>query len=455
MFSSSVCLNLRDGWMAAADPQNRGLDEQWYINGFPETAAEVEIPSFAHSCFPNEYLSDNAQHIIWYYLPFFPTYEKENAKDSILRFESADFWCDIYLNGIYVGHHRGAKESFDVNISNEISFENINELYVRVSKPHNSEMNGLCLAQIPNRKYTSEPYSTFGLYGDVLLMSLPRIRLSEVYVYGDLTTYSIAVIADVWNGTKKSKKITLSAEAVDPKNGFALCRESYSFEADPGDNSFCFNLSLDFLRFWNNDDPFMYTVNVSLESHYKKADYLHTLSRRTGFRYLRIEENGSLCMNGEEFIPNCADIDITSFSVYDTRRRLESAKFSGHNCVRFIGGYLSPEILNYCDELGMLVIRSHASADLLQDSDMLEELYLDDLFSMIIRERSHPSIVMWELFGSKPEGMVFDVANFCLPKLRELDNTRPVLFSDAILTNKEDGLPLFANPGESDWNILY
>ena len=61
----------------------------------------------------------------------------------------------------------------------------------------------------------------------------------------------------------------------------------------------------------------------------------------------------------------------------------------------------------------------------LADSPKMAERFDRNTSDMIRRDRNHPSVTIWGLLNETRDGPVFRQAVAFLPKLRELDPTRP------------------------------
>lgn len=164
--------------------------------------------------------------------------------------------------------------------------------------------------------------------------------------------------------------------------------------------------------------------------------------------FLRCSHTGN---NFPEGIQVCADPDLM-------RRDFIMAKASGLNAVRFISGYSQTEQLNFCDEIGLMVYQEPSSGWLLEDSDQVKELYLENLLTLIKRDRSHPCVVIWGLLNETPHrppvGAAFDVAVNCLPEIYALDKTRLVLLG----SGRFDGylnIGSFSNPFSAKWCCIW
>jgi len=86
---------------------------------------------------------------------------------------------------------------------------------------------------------------------------------------------------------------------------------------------------------------------------------------------------------------------------------------------------------DFCDEIGLLVYEESYAAWHPEDSPRMEELFDRSVREMILRDRNHPSVVMWGLLNETFDGPVFRHAVQMLPMVRALDTTRIVMLSSA------------------------
>jgi hypothetical protein len=136
------------------------------------------------------------------------------------------------------------------------------------------------------------------------------------------------------------------------------------------------------------------------------------------------------------------------------RRDLLFAKACGLNMVRFISGMPLPEQLDCCDEIGLLVYEEDLAAWLLGDSPHLGERFDRSLREMVLRDRNHPSLVIWGLLNETLDGPTFRHAVSSLPLLREFDQTRTVLLSSG-RWDRAAGIGTVSNPGSADWEHVW
>ena len=158
-------------------------------------------------------------------------------------------------------------------------------------------------------------------------------------------------------------------------------------------------------------------------------------SVRCGFRDFRFE-NGYFRLNGRRIFLKCSHTGnhcpIGQQLPHDPdllRRDLHNVKVMGFNAIRFIAGVATRYQLDLCDEIGLLVYEEAYANWCLEDSPKMAERFDRSLGEMILRDRNHPSIVIWGLLNETPEGPVFRHAVDALKLVRTLDDSRMVMLN--------------------------
>jgi len=160
---------------------------------------------------------------------------------------------------------------------------------------------------------------------------------------------------------------------------------------------------------WSLEDPFLYTVKVTVDWAGQQDAFAVP---HVGFRDFRINEHGYFELNGKRIFPKC-----THSNVYDpviilgTSRDMKYVtpdfarmKDAGFNMFREIMYSALPEQLDRADELGYLIYNEHQAAWMLRDASK----FAVDLPGVIRRDRNHPSLVIWGLLNETPAGPVYD-----------------------------------------------
>ena len=148
-------------------------------------------------------------------------------------------------------------------------------------------------------------------------------------------------------------------------------------------------------RFWDIDDPHLYTLEVLGE----KVRY--------GIRTFEFTVNDGFHLNGRRVqlrgVNLHSDLGLLgmAFDRSAMRRQLHIMKEMGCNAIRTSHNAPSPELLELCDEMGLVVWdecfdKWDGTAGRREDQD-LEEYVIRNLRQFVRRDRNHPSVVIWSI----------------------------------------------------------
>ena len=195
-------------------------------------------------------------------------------------------------------------------------------------------------------------------------------------------------------------------------------------------------------KLWSLTNPALYKARITLIAVNKSIDQTVT---PFGIRSLKFDGQKGLLLNGEtvKLKGGCVHNDLGplgSASIDRAEdRKVELLKQAGYNAIRLSHNPPSPEFLNACDRLGMLVLDE--AFDMWEKAKNPEDYHLyfkdwsqRDLESIIVRDRNHPSVMMWSIGNEiyeAPDSSGYRNAKRLADEVHRLDPTRPV--TDAIV----------------------
>lgn len=358
----------------------------------------------------------------WYRLRFDAPAEWQD-KTVRLKIDGCQRFYEIYLNGVRIGGHRYGYVPTLTLLNSELKYGKSNLLSIKV----NSEKN-----------LGDRWYSGAGLCRMVSFTVDEKIHISP---------YSVFLKYDI-NGSGVSGKINLDCENAAEDNKAAGLRlglkdaegsEIFSYTEDiilsSGCSSFEIPFELKNVKLWDVDDPNLYTLDVTVQSEYGND----TVSETVGFRSFSFDKDTGFALNGRNMKMYGADQHHDGGVCFGAavpgaviRRRLNSLKKMGCNAIRCSHNPHDEALYELCDEIGFLVIDElydkWCKSDLYFGT-LFEEDWKDDLKAMVLRDRNHPSIILWSL-GNEIEVQFSDYFYKQLKVMKEecnrLDPTRPV-----------------------------
>lgn len=188
---------------------------------------------------------------------------------------------------------------------------------------------------------------------------------------------------------------------------------------------------------WDTERPYLYTLVTRLKNSTGKV--IDEVRTRFGFRDIRFDADKGFFLNGKNMKlkgmclhQDCGSLGTAVPEEY-WERRLKALKGIGCNAIRCSHNPPSTEFLDICDSLGLLVIDE--AFDKWKSgyyAPFFDDCAARDIADMVIRDRNHPSVIVWsignevsEAWKSDNEGI--DKARMLNDIVKSLDPGRPTL----------------------------
>ena len=303
----------------------------------------------------------------WYRKHFLLDCEAEPGGRYFIEFDGVYMNSTVYVNGQEVGHRPYGYSSFEYDITKYLK-RGDNVIAVKVD---NSDQ--------PNSRW----YSGCGIYRHVWLTKTNAVHVKHwgVHVQTDAKTGQIKVEADVEGNNYKVRNTVYDASGKEV------------------------GLKVKNPHLWSVEDPYIYKVRTQVLVGGKVVDEVWTT---TGFRDFKFDAETGFWLNGKNFKLNgvCEHHDFGSLGAAVNEdamhRKLSKLKAMGVNSIRSSHNPPAPELLNMCDTMGIIVMdesfdmwrRKKTAGDYAR---FFEEWHERDLTDLILRDRNHPSILMWSI----------------------------------------------------------
>ena len=377
-----------------------------------------------------------------WYRKSFTIPQELKGKHFIIMFEGVYMNAEVWLNGEFVGKHPYGYTSFWFDISDLMSFEKENVLSVKVK----------------NEGENSRWYSGSGIYRHVWLKVVSPVHVTTwgTFITTPQITEKEALInikTSVVNQGTQVSRIKLITKILDPNTKYLSPVETEK-TIEPGKTiEIVQEYKLSNPSLWSPDVPVQYKAISEIYESESLADQVET---KFGIRSILFNAANGFLLNGKplKLKGGCIHHDngILGSKAYDRaeERRVEILKSNGFNAVRSSHNPPSPAFLDACDRLGMMVIDE--SFDMWSEGKNPYDYHLyfndwwkKDIESMVMRDRNHPSVIMWSIGNEipnrhKPE--VVEVAKMLADFIRHNDPTRPV--TSAVNDLRPDKDPYFA-----------
>lgn len=447
---------LMDGtWWLAEDPENLGRAERWGQHPPADRARPTEVPSALQETLPGFH------GVVWYWREFHAPRHVTADGRYLIRFTAVDYAASIWVNGVSVGEHEGGESPFMLDVTDVVRPANRNSVVVRVVNPTPAGIDGLRLDELAhrNRRVPFVPGASWnlgGITGSVSLCLVPQLRIDDLWVRARPDSAEVNVIVELHNASEQAIEGEMALAIAPASTGYTLARTQVPVQLE-AETSATVELvcGVDGLERWDLDHPALYRATATLTT--RDGGYAEA-STRFGIRDFRVRD-GAFELNGRRLFlrmthtvndyPLIADPLATRTFL---RRDIVHIKTLGFTMIRFIWGAATPEQLDLCDELGMLVYSESFAAWPISVSPQMADRFSAAVEGVIRRDRNHPSVVIWGLLNESSDLPAFQHAVDLLPHLEPLDGTRMVALNSGRFDRRGD-IASFANPGSTMWDV--
>jgi beta-galactosidase len=320
-----------------------------------------------------------------------------------VRFGAASTVAQVYLNGQWLGEHRGGFGAFCYEITTNLSATGTNLLAVRVDN-----------APAPDLAPLSGDFSVYGgLYRSVHLIvtgeehfgltdhGSPGVAWLQTSVTD--TQAVLDVTAQVCNSTRRTAKLTLVARVVDA-GGQSVAETRQDLAATKNTVApYFLRVTVPQPHLWNGRlDPYLYSAVIELRSGEAVVD---SVVEPLGLRYYSVDPDKGFFLNGRPYHLHGVDKHQDWYgkgwavSESDLDQDIALLKEIGATVVR-CAHYQHPDYFyTLCDRAGILVWAEIPQVNEVRETPAFENASRSQLLDLIRQNVNHPSIFAWSLFN--------------------------------------------------------
>ena len=348
--------------------------------------------------------------------------ENWDGQQIYLRFEGIRSASMVWVNGKEVGYNQGAFEPSEYDITNFVK-SGKNQLSVLVFQwSDGTYLEG------------QDMWRLSGIFRDVYLYALPKVHIGDYYIVTDLdakyTDATLIIETDIVNKSASHVKgYKVRATLFDENNKQVGQYSSLPITLKQYTNSKA-RIAAKVInpKKWSAEKPNLYRLTLELIN---AKETLYVLTSNVGFRKVEIK-NHALQVNGVPVKLNGINSHMqhpvtgNTMDVETIKKDFTLMKQFNINCVRTSHYPPNIEYLQLADEFGIYVIdeagvEAHAT-EFLSNLEEWRPMYLDRVRKMVLRDRNHPSIILWSAGNESGWGN-----NLCalIAEGKKLDPSRP------------------------------
>ena len=411
-----------------ANAQDTGLDDaQWRQLDLPhDWSIEGEFSENAPSGTGGGALPGG----LGWYRKTFTVPMTSKGKLVFVEFDGVYRNSEVWINGEYLGKRPYGYISFAYELTPHLIYGGgPNVIAVKVDN-----------SQQPNSRW----YSGSGIYRNVWLTTLDPVHVEQWGTYvttPEVSAQSATVVikTKVSNGSNTAGPVNLTTIIQDATGREVTRAVAKQVAAKGAHAEVSQTLKVSSPMLWSDDRPYVYKVVSQLQQGAKVVDVYET---PLGIRSFRFDVDKGFFLNGKpvKIRGVCDHHDLGSLgAAVNTRaieRQLEMLKEMGVNGLRTSHNPPAPELLELTDKMGFIVMDE--AFDMWKIAKTKYDYHLDwdewhkrDLEDMVLRDRNHPSIIIWSIGNEVMEQWNDNPAGGTIAKelgaiVRNLDPTRPI-----------------------------
>ncbi len=357
---------------------------------------------------------------IGWYRRTFDLPEADRGKALWVEFDGVYRNCLVWFNGRCLGRNVSGYSGFKFDLATLARFGGRNTLVVRVDATRTEGWF----------------YEGAGIYRHTWLVRAPPVHVAHwgTFVTTTLAADGAATVStqtSVRNDSAAPARAVLVSRVIDPAGHAVAENTSAEFSLAVGVEQIITQpLHVAAPLLWSPETPLLYRLvtEVRVANASAAADRYETAF---GIRTIRFDANEGFLLNGRRYAIhgtcNHQDHAGVGTALPDALQefRVRRLKAMGCNAYRSAHHPPTPELLDACDRLGLLVVDENRRFDATPET-------LSQLERLIRRDRNHPSVILWSLGNEEFKDAMQSDEEWGVPicralhdLARRLDPTRP------------------------------
>ena len=349
------------------------------------------------------------------------------GKRISVEFDGVYMDAYVYCNGTQVGRHPYGYTGFAFDLTDLLHTDGTTANVIAV--------------KVQNRLPSSRWYSGSGIYRDARLVVTEPVHVRRWGTHvttPEITAKSalVRVQTSVANQSGTPREVEVRSRVVDP-GGRVVARTHSTVTVDQ-EKAETHELTVPDPQLWDFEAPHRYTLETELRVGGRATDTYRTTF---GIRSFRFDPDEGFHLNGTHAKIKGVDLHHdqgalgAAISIDAVRRQMTIMKSMGVNAFRTSHNPPSPQIIQVCEELGIVMMVEAfdcwKTGKTTYDYGRFFTEYADqDATEMVLAARNSPAVVLWSIGNEIPDSTStagLAMADRIIAAIRAVDDTRPLV----------------------------
>lgn len=390
---------------------------------------------------------------VWFVKKIDLTNAHYKKKIKRLFLGGVDYYCSVWINGLFIGMHEGYFQSFWFDVSDKLKL-NDNLIVVKVTSPFEEPekiwpLKKKLIKGIFNHhdcrpggwSYEhGQDKNTGGIWNDIKLLFADQCILNSVRINSNIDfEKNVAKILIDFNHSNifdNARMVEISFELVSPSGEKTSFSKKSIFSAGCGNVKLCFNINDPELWWsWDLGKPNMYKLSI-------QSEFFTEYTTDFGIREVKLDKNQIFYLNNKRLFLRGSNIIPTQFLSDLTNKKIAKqvalVKAANLNIVRMHAHVNREEYYAECDRKGIMVWQDFALQWTYDESNEFLEKAIKQIGEMVKQNINHPAIVIW-CCHNEPGDQIKTLDPFLYDEVLREDNSRIVRLASNYEEHPYDG----------------
>ena len=315
------------------------------------------------------------------------------GKKIILHFGAVDYIASVYIDGKIAGRHWGGSSSFSIDITRMVVPGQKHNLVVRVEDDERSGQYAKGKQCGSFASFGCEYTRTTGIWQTVWMEPVSKNGLKDVYIVPDLDQSRFVVEPSYYSlAAGQQLRVTV-------KDGGKVV----SSKTVPASAQTSAELPVKKAKTWSPESPFLYDIDLEVLD--AEGNVIDKAASYSGMRKIHIVGNRLYLNNEPVYLRFVLDQGFYPDGIWTAptdealKHDIELSMAAGFNGARLHQKMFEPRFHYWADRLGYLTWGESASWGANINNPLSARNFLTEWEETVIRDRNHPSIIMWTPFN--------------------------------------------------------